>query len=128
MASPDLSVPVGIVADALATLVETEPGRVPEPGADLTSSPAVGIEPAAPWAVWRKIGRELAVAWRLRIIVGRWETGPALDVALETYRLAAPPLRLAGFDVGPLEAPTVVQLAGNLPHLLAAFPITQSTR
>ena len=120
MASPDLI--VDTVAGVLAGLVETDPARVHEPGKDLTSSPAVGIAPAYPWAEFRHVARgQLRVTWTVRLVVGRWETGPSLSVALECYRQAAHQLRRIGCDVGPLDPPQVVQLAG-VPYLLAAFP------
>lgn len=114
---------VDIVADAMAATIGAAPevGRNRQPGADLSSSPAAGIEAAAPWATFARLGRCVTVAWRLRMILGRWETGASLALALDAYRAAAPPLRAAGFDVGPLEAPAVATIA-NQPYLVAAFP------
>jgi len=125
--SPSTLEAVGIVADELDRLAETVAGRVTQPGADLTSSPAVGIAPAFPWAGWRVIGRELTEYWIVRVIVGRWETGPSIDLALGTYRAATPPLRAAGYDVGPLDPPQLAQI-GQIPHLLAAFQISFRTK
>lgn len=122
MASPDGPADlVNTLADVLDQLVETPAARVPDPGADLTTSPAVGIAPAYPWAAWRVVGRELTVTWSMRVILGRWETGPSLDVALELYRHGSPALRAIGCDVGPLDPPQVAQL-GTVPYLLASFP------
>jgi hypothetical protein len=115
---------VDVVADALAALVPGDVGRNREPGADLVACPSVGIEPAAPWAAFIKIGRaEIRVQWRIRIIVSRWEPGPALNLAVDTYRLAAPDLRLHGFDVSTLDAPSVARIAGA-EYLLATFTVT----
>jgi hypothetical protein len=117
---------VDTTADALAALVPTDVGRNREPGADLVSCPSVGIEPAAPFAAFPKIGRgEIRVQWRIRIIASRWEPGPALSLAVDTYRLAAPDLRLRGFDVSTLDAPTVARIAG-LEYLLVTFSVTAS--
>jgi hypothetical protein len=123
MASRSPAEAVNIVADVLAPIVEADPGRLTEPGAELAASPAVGIEPGFPWAEGRHLGRPLTVHWRLRLIVGRWETGASLDVALATYDDSRRALRLAGYGVGDLESPQVVKLGGT-PYLLAAFPIT----
>jgi hypothetical protein len=117
-----LALAVDTVADVLADLTETAPGRNYEPGADLTASPAVGIEPSAPWCQFRHVGRSMVVSWRMRLIVGRWEAGAQLNLAARAYALAASPLRLAGFDVGALEAPAVATIAGQ-PYLAAAFPV-----
>ena len=115
---------VTTVANALARVAGSDVGRNLEPGADLVACPSVGIEPSAPWAAFVKIGRkEIRVAWRMRIIVGRWAPGPALGLAVETYRQAAPALRLRGFDVGTLDAPSVATIAGA-DYLLATFTVT----
>jgi hypothetical protein len=115
---------VTIAGDALARVaVGSDVGRNTEPGADLVACPSVGIEPAAPWAAFPKIGRrEIRVAWRVRLIVSRWGQAPALAMALDTYRQAAPDLRLSGYDVAPLDAPTVARI-GGLEYLLATFTV-----
>jgi hypothetical protein len=126
-ASPDYGAgqAVGIVADALDALLAVEKaGRNPQPAADLVACPSVGIEPAAPFAEFLKIGRrELRVQWRVRVIASRWEPGPALALAVETYRTAAPGLRQAGFDVASLDAPTVARIAGA-EYLLSTFNVS----
>jgi hypothetical protein len=124
---PATAVAVDIVANALGAIVEADPARVYEPGADLSTAPAVGIAAGFPWAQWRTIGVALEVRWIVRVMVGRWETGPALDAALATYRTASRPLRAAGYNVDPLEPPTVVTI-GGVPMLAATFPITYSTK
>jgi hypothetical protein len=125
--SPSPDVAVDLVADVLAGLVESTPGRNYAPGADLTTSPAVGIAPGWPWAEWRVLGREHRVHWTIRLIVGRWESGPSIDVALATWVDASPPLRAAGFDVGPLDPPQAMTI-GQTVHLLASFPVTYAQK
>lgn len=124
-----LALAVDTVAAALAAeLGGTAPGRSYEPGADLNSAPAVGIEPSAPWAEFRTIGgRCLEVAWRMRVLLGRWESAASLNLALRTYRRAAPQLRRSGFGVASLDAPTVATVAGQ-PHLLATFTVAATSK
>jgi hypothetical protein len=118
---------VDLVADVLAGLTETAPGRHYEPGADLATAPAVGIAPGYPWITFRTIGRPATIQWDVRILVGRWETGPALEVAEAAYIAAAVPLRRAGYDVQPCQPPQVANIA-NVPMLVVTFPITYQTR
>ena len=63
-----LTVAVDTVAAALEVEASKVAGRIYQPGADLNTAPAVGIEPSAPWAEFRSIGGKcLMVAWRMRI-------------------------------------------------------------
>lgn len=131
-APPDLddygaTLAVETAAGALEEATGTRTGRNAEPGADLTSSPAAGIEAAAPFATFDRLGRCITVAWRVRFILGRWETSSSVAAALDAYRATAPPLRAAGFNVGPLEAPAVATI-GGAPYLAAAFPVSLTVK
>ena len=119
---------VNLTADALAGVIEANPGRLVDPGADLAVAPSVGIGPGFPWAEWRTLGREMTMNWQVRILVGPWaDTGPALEAARCCWRDASPLLRAAGYNVGPLDPPSTVTL-GNVPHLLVAFNVTYPTK
>lgn len=116
------AVAVQLAADALTATAGVTAGANPEPGAELAAAPSASIEPAAPWAQFQRLGRCLTIAWRLRLVMGRWQQAAQLGAALDAYQAAAPGLRAAGFDVGPLEAPAVADIGGQ-PYLVAAFPI-----
>lgn len=126
--APSVSPDVDAARAAVTAVAEVIRGLTGKPTAegladDLTASPAVTIEPAAPWARYPKVGPCLEVAWRVRLVLGRWDAGPALELALATYAGAAAQLRALGWSVDPLEAPVAVEIAG-VAQLVTTFRIT----
>jgi hypothetical protein len=120
--SPDFG--AAEVADIVAAALEAHTGQAAAAHAspaEVTSAPAAAVEPADPFVEFSTVsGRQVRVSWDVRLVMGRWEAAVGLSDAVAAYITAAGALRAAHFDVGPLGAPYVTDIAGQ-PHLVAPF-------
>jgi hypothetical protein len=112
------------VADIVAAALEAhtgQPAAAHASPAEVTSTPAAAVEPADPFVEFSAVsGRQVRVSWEVRLIMGRWEAAVSLADAVTAYVAAAGALRAAHYDVGPLGAPYVTDIAGQ-PNLVAPF-------